>query len=76
MKHKHQCALQLQTINMGLDKVTRALLVKLFFFFEATTIVQLLFASIDVLKNTERFSFLTGVEEYDSEVQINWGFVN
>ena len=31
LKHKHQCALQLQTINMGLNKVSRALLVKLFF---------------------------------------------
>ena len=31
MKHKHQCELQLQTINMGLDKISRALLVKLFY---------------------------------------------
>ena len=31
LKHKHQCALQLQTINMSLDKVSRALLVKLFY---------------------------------------------
>ena len=31
LKHKNQCALQLQTINMGLDKVSRALLVKLFY---------------------------------------------
>ena len=31
LKHKHQCALQLQTINMGLDKVNRAVLVKLFY---------------------------------------------
>ena len=31
MKHKHQCELQWQTINMGLDKNSRALLVKLFY---------------------------------------------
>ena len=31
LKYKHQCALQLQTINMGLDKDSRALLVKLFY---------------------------------------------
>ena len=30
LKHKHQCAFELQTINMGLDKDSRALLVKLF----------------------------------------------
>ena len=48
-KHKHQCALQLQTINIGLDKVGRALLVKLLFF-KITTIVLLLLVSIDVLK--------------------------
>ena len=64
-KHKHQCVLQLQTVNMGLDKVSRALLV--FFFFE-TTIVLLLFASIDALKNTEMSSFRTGFEKHDSEV--------
>ena len=75
LKHKHRCALQLQTINMGLDKVSRALLVMLVFFFK-TTIVLLLFASIDALKNTERSSFHTEVEEHDSEVQINWWFGN
>ena len=31
LKHKHQYALQVQTINMGLDKVSMALLVKLFY---------------------------------------------
>ena len=78
LKHKHHCALQLQTINMGLNKVSRALLVKLFFFFffKRRTIVLLLFASITALKNTERSSFRTGVGEHDSEVRINWPFGN
>ena len=31
MKQKHQCALQLQTINMGLDKDNKALLENLFY---------------------------------------------
>ena len=59
---------------MGLDKVSRDLLVKLFF--KTTKIVLLLFASFDLLKNTERSFFLTGVEEDDLEVQINWRFGN
>ena len=60
LKLKHQCALHLQTINMGLDKDSRALLVKLFF--TKTTVMLLLFASIDALKNTERSFFVPGLK--------------
>ena len=43
---------------------------------ETTTIVLLLFASIDVLMYMERSSFCAVVEEHDSEVRINWRFGN
>ena len=68
--------LWLQTINMSLDKVSRALLIKLLFFKIATIVVLLLFASIGALKNMERSSFHTGLEEHDSEVWFNWRFGN
>ena len=63
LKHKYQCALQLQTIHVDHDKISRA-------FFITLAIVLLLFASIDALK--EYGEVLFPVEEHDSEVRINW----
>ena len=45
-------------------------------FIKTTEILLLLLASIDALKDTERSTFRTGVEEHDSDVRINWRFGN
>ena len=74
LKHKHQCALQLQTINVGLNKDSRALLVKLFYQNNNNGAAAL--REYRRIKDTGRSSFRTAVEEHYSEVQINWRFRN
>ena len=62
LKHMHQCALQLQTINMDLDKDSRTLLVKLFY--------QNNNNGAAALREYRR------IKESRSEFRINWRFEN
>ena len=63
---------QIRTLDIKREKVCAVCPYLLF----KTTIMLLLFASIDALKNMERSSFRTGVEELDSEFRINRRFGN